>query len=83
MKTRCKLLFLPLVFPLTSARAIDHFEVTIERNVQIKMRDGVVLRADTFRPKVEGKFPVLLERTPYNKQGGDFGWRDRSVAAMS
>src|SRR5256884_1460013 len=33
------------------------------------MRDGVTLRADIFRPKVEGKFPVLLVRTPYDKTG--------------
>jgi putative CocE/NonD family hydrolase len=38
------------------------------------MRDGVTLRADIYRPKAEGKFPVLLERTPYDKRGGvDFG----------
>ena len=40
------------------------------------MRDGVVLRADIYRPKQEGRFPVLLQRTPYNKAGGeDFGMR--------
>jgi putative CocE/NonD family hydrolase len=33
------------------------------------MRDGVVLRADIYRPKVDGRFPVLLQRTPYNKSG--------------
>lgn len=48
------------------AAAAD-FEVVIERNVPAKMRDGVVLRADLFRPKAEGKFPVLLMRNPYNK----------------
>ncbi len=32
------------------------------------MRDGVILRADIYRPKAEGKFPVLLTRTPYDKQ---------------
>lgn len=38
------------------------------------MRDGVVLRADIYRPKADGRFPVLLQRTPYNKVGGnDFG----------
>ena len=31
------------------------------------MRDGVVLYADIYRPQNPGKFPVLLERTPYNK----------------
>ncbi len=31
------------------------------------MRDGVVLRADVYRPAREGKFPVLVFRTPYGK----------------
>jgi len=31
------------------------------------MRDGVTLRADICRPKAEGKFPLLLTRTPYDK----------------
>ena len=32
------------------------------------MRDGVTLLADIYRPDVAGKFPVLLLRTPYDKQ---------------
>jgi putative CocE/NonD family hydrolase len=28
------------------------------------------LRADIYRPKVDGKFPILLQRTPYNKDSG-------------
>ncbi len=43
------------------------YEVRVERNVEAKMRDGVVLRADIARPKARGKFPVLLLRTPYGK----------------
>ncbi|MEE2841531.1 MAG: CocE/NonD family hydrolase, partial [Chloroflexota bacterium] len=31
------------------------------------MRDGTVLRADVWRPDSEGGFPVLIERTPYDK----------------
>ncbi len=50
------------------ARAVEPFEVAIERNVPAKMRDGVVLRADVYRPKAEGKFPVLLTRLPYDKR---------------
>jgi putative CocE/NonD family hydrolase len=50
-------------------RAADSYEVTIERGVPIKMRDGVTLRADIYRPKAEGKFPLLLTRTPYDKNG--------------
>ena len=45
------------------------YEVTVERGVAAKMRDGVTLRADIYRPKADGKFPVLLVRTPYDKTG--------------
>jgi hypothetical protein len=56
------------------ARAQEHYEVTVERAVRTKMRDGVTLRADIYRPKAEGKFPVLLTRTPYDKRSEiDFG----------
>ena len=54
-----------------AALAAERSEVTVERGVAVKMRDGVVLRADIYRPKAEGKFPVLLQRTPYNKAGCD------------
>jgi hypothetical protein len=49
--------------------ADEKYEVTVERDVAAKMRDGVTLRADIYRPKAEGKFPVLLVRTPYDKTG--------------
>jgi putative CocE/NonD family hydrolase len=32
------------------------------------MRDGVVLRADVFRPDDGARHPVLVYRTPYNRQ---------------
>ncbi|HEY6944547.1 MAG TPA: CocE/NonD family hydrolase [Candidatus Acidoferrum sp.] len=52
------------------------YEVTVERGMAAKMRDGVTLRADIYRPKADGKFPVLLVRTPYDKQGiMNFGLR--------
>ena len=54
----------------------NKYEVTVERGVAAKMRDGVTLRADIYRPKAEGKFPVLLVRTPYDKTGEmNFGLR--------
>jgi len=57
-------------------QAAEQYDVTIERNVGAKMRDGVTLRADVYRPKADGKFPVLLQRTPYNKNNGvNFGFR--------
>ena len=42
--------------------------VVIERNVAAKMRDGTILRADIYRPAEPGRYPVLVSRTPYNKQ---------------
>ena len=49
--------------------ATESYPVTIATGVQAKMRDGTILRADIYRPNVEGQFPVLLERTPYDKSG--------------
>ena len=43
--------------------------VVVERAVPATMRDGTVLRADIYRPKQDGRYPVLLQRTPYNKTG--------------
>jgi hypothetical protein len=42
-------------------------QVKVERGVPVSMRDGVVLYADIYRPAAAGRFPVLLERTPYDK----------------
>ena len=38
-----------------------------ELKVWIPMRDGVKLAARVFLPAREGKYPVVLQRTPYNK----------------
>jgi len=63
-------------FARTSLAAEEKYEVTVERGVAAKLRDGVTLRADIYRPKAEGKFPVLLVRTPYDKTGEmNFGLR--------
>ena len=48
----------------------EHYDVVVERGAAATMRDGAVLRGDIYRPKAEGKFPVLLERTPYDKRMG-------------
>ena len=61
---------LGLVFTASLLQAAESYEVTTERGVTVTMRDGVILRADIYRPIVAGQFPVLLQRTPYNKSGG-------------
>jgi len=58
-----------LLLASSSTVAVDEYPVTFESSVPVKMRDGVTLRADVYRPRADGKFPVLLERTPYNKHG--------------
>jgi uncharacterized protein len=40
----------------------------VDRDVAVRMRDGVVLRADVWRPSGSGPFPVLVYRTPYGKK---------------
>jgi uncharacterized protein len=66
--------FATVILVLTSTANADQYAVTYERNVVITMRDGVKLKADIYRPSAEGKFAVLLQRTPYNKDGEvDFG----------
>jgi len=63
-----------------AARAVETYGVAFERNVAVKMRDGITLRADIYRPDAAGKYPVLLQRTPYDKNwGADFG---RQAAAQ-
>jgi hypothetical protein len=49
-----------------------------ERDVKVTMSDGTVIAADVIRPDAPGRFPVLLQQTPYNKQligpTGGFDW---------
>ena len=40
---------------------------TVELDVPVPMRDGVVLRANVFRPAGDGRYPALLTRLPYGK----------------
>ncbi len=55
------------------AQAGRRYDVVAFKNVMVPMRDGVKLATDIYRPAangaaVEGKFPVLLDRTPYGKE---------------
>jgi uncharacterized protein len=68
---RKRSLLLPSLFVVGASvvvLAAEHYDVAFERDVAVVMRDGTTLRADIYRPKAEGKFPVLLTRTPYDKQ---------------
>jgi len=50
------------------------FEVRVMRDVMIPMRDGIALATDIYAPlgaenNQSATWPVILERTPYNKSG--------------
>jgi hypothetical protein len=48
-------------------------KLIVERDVEARMRDGTILRANVYRPDVPERLPVLLQRTPYGKDfGADF-----------
>ena len=51
----------------------ETYQVTVQTGARVKMRDGVWLVADIYRPKAPGKFPVLLTRTPYNRRDFNTG----------
>ncbi|HEY8465952.1 MAG TPA: CocE/NonD family hydrolase [Solirubrobacterales bacterium] len=57
------------------------YGIVEEPNVSIRMRDGVVLRANVARPDAPGPHPALIIQTPYNKDfivneflGGTSNW---------
>jgi uncharacterized protein len=47
-------------------------DVIVEFDVPARMRDGIVLRGDIYRPSTEGRWPVLLARLPYGKNTPKF-----------
>lgn len=55
--------------------------IRVEKNVAARMRDGVVLRADVYRPASPGRYPALLQRTPYSKNDRDSARRFSAIAA--
>ncbi len=43
------------------------YTMKIEKDVDIPMRDGTILKADVFRPDAPGQFPVLINMGIYQK----------------
>jgi putative CocE/NonD family hydrolase len=63
----CLLLLVWAPVRAADVRPVSH-QIRVDSNVAVPMRDGVQLFADLYRPDAEGKFPVLVVRTPYGKQ---------------
>ncbi|MBI4195540.1 MAG: CocE/NonD family hydrolase [Betaproteobacteria bacterium] len=43
------------------------YDLVVEKDVEITLRDGARLRADVFRPRAGGRFPALINIGPYQK----------------
>ena len=54
-------------------QSVDQYDVVVETDHQVQARDGTLLATDVYRPARNGDplsepLPVLLHRTPYNKE---------------
>jgi len=47
------------------------YEMLLEQNTDVPMRDGAILRANVYRPNAGGRFPVLHDDT------GSIGTKNR------
>ena len=59
--------------PQTSGRdyrnlSTPRFDMVIDEDVSVPMRDGINLAADVHRPSVPGRYPVLIAASPYPRQ---------------
>ena len=43
-------------------------DILVDNRVAVRMRDGVNLYADVYRPVGDGRYPVLVSKTPYSTE---------------
>ena len=63
-----------LLVTLSVTSAAAPYEVTVQKDVMVPMRDGIRLATDIYLPTQDGKpigekIPTILDRRPYNKDG--------------
>ena len=68
---------MPPAAATNTTQSIPKYEIVVFKDVMVPMRDGVRLACNIYRPAlngklVEGKFPVILERTPYSKDADEY-----------
>ncbi len=74
MKNNFRLVFLVIFSVFSTATFAQNTSVPdqlekiaiIDQKVMMPMRDGIRLSTDIYRPKSEGKYPIVFSRTPYN-----------------
>src|SRR3981189_2531167 len=52
---------------IQTSPAAATYELLVDRDVDVPMRDGARLKADVIRPDDGGKFPAILNLGPYQK----------------
>src|SRR6266849_6958994 len=57
----------PCVPPMHQMKSEIRDGMKIDWDAPIAVDDGLVLRADVFRPVAEGRYPVILSYGPYAK----------------
>lgn len=83
MKRVAILLLFAAAAPAQRAPAYD--PVIFAKDVMVAMRDGTKLATDIYRPArngtpIEERLPILLQRTPYNKEGSALVERAKDFA---
>ena len=61
------------------------YDHAVDRHIGVAMRDGTILYLDVYRPALkgqalEGTWPVVVERTPYNKDRASYSITGRYFA---
>jgi len=60
-----------LLLWLTLPAMVLHAQTASKDTAMVPMRDGVSLATNIYLPEGQGPWPVVLTRTPYNKDGAD------------
>jgi predicted acyl esterase len=60
-----------------------NYNILIERDVRIPMRDGVEISVDVFRPKSNEKFPALLGMHPFPQQPQSAPIKPKSFSSVT
>jgi putative CocE/NonD family hydrolase len=47
----------------------EYKSIAVEKGLEVRMLDGVILRADRHYPRNQTKLPTILVRTPYGRAG--------------
>ena len=58
----------------------EPYSVKFDPNVPLMLRDGTITYVDIFRPDASGRFPGLIQRTPYDKSSA--GSRTGTIDAI-